>query len=197
MNPRSDVRRTGSKIHETATRNDRTMAKKPTIIVKRSTGNRPKGNGAVQNRPREEKRETDRPESLTGVVNQESDTRTEPNATEKGPVDSLSGDDLSSPVWPPMPGFDLEGANRNQQYAVRSTVVLCDCCVQDSWDGIFDVLARNFDSPNSLMWWLRKVGKAHLVDRLKGKDIVDAVRIAAHDLHRELKKEIGLPRARW
>jgi len=96
-----------------------------------------------------------------------------------------------------IPGFDMEGASRIQQYYIRSVVILCDCFVQRSPDGIFDVLARNFGDHGILTWWLRRVGKAHLVDQVKGKDLVDAIRKVAHSLHRELSGVIGRPMARW
>jgi len=47
------------------------------------------------------------------------------------------------------------------------------------------------------MWWLRRIGKGHVADTLKGKDIVDACRKAAHMLDRQLKREIGQPVPRW
>ena len=100
-------------------------------------------------------------------------------------------------VEKPIPGFDMEGASRNQQYYIRSVVILCDCSVQRNADGIFDVLARNFWGLGILTWWLRRVGKAHLVDQVKGKDLVDAIRKVAHSLHRELSDVIGRPMARW
>lgn len=196
MNPRSEVHRTGSKNRTASSRKGKPMPKKPTIIEKGSARSRGESNGIAQNLSVEEMRETDRPESPTEVVNQDSASQTTPDEAEERPSDPIGGDDPSAPSWPPMPGFELEGANRNQQYAVRSMVILCDCCVQNSPDGVFDVLARNFDTVTALMWWLRKIGKGHLVRRVKGKDVVDAVRNAAHDLNRELKVEIGLPVAR-
>ena len=98
---------------------------------------------------------------------------------------------------PKIPGFDLEGASQYQQNITCFTVILCDCCVQRSPDGIFDVLGRNFPDTGSLAWWLRRLGKGHLADRVKRKDIVDAIRKISQDLFRELKGEIGRPVARW
>ncbi len=64
---------------------------------------------------------------------------------------------VSSPL-PQIPGFHLEGATLNQQYAIRRMVILCDCSVQKSPEAIFDVLARNFADVGGLRWWLIKIG---------------------------------------
>jgi hypothetical protein len=103
----------------------------------------------------------------------------------------------ASMVSPTIPGFDLDGVSRNQQYVLRNMLVLCDCCVQTSSDGVFDVLARNFSDTGALMWWLRKIGKDRIAELVKGKDLVDAIRKAAHRLYRDLTFEIGKPVARW
>jgi hypothetical protein len=87
--------------------------------------------------------------------------------------------------------------SRVQDYALRNLLVFADCCVQTCPEGIFDVLARNFDSVGALGWWLQRVGKGELIPRTKGKDLIDALRIVAHNLCRELKAEIGKPVARW
>jgi hypothetical protein len=103
----------------------------------------------------------------------------------------------SEPALPSIAGFDLSGMSLSQQYAIRNAVVLCDCSVQKTPELISDVLGRNFADTGALMWWLRRIGKGHLGESLKGKDIVDAVRKAAHGLSRELKEEIGRPVPRW
>jgi hypothetical protein len=98
---------------------------------------------------------------------------------------------------PKIPGFDLGGASQYQQNITRFAVILCDCCVQRGPDGVFDVLGRNFPDTGSLAWWLRRLGKGHLADLVKRKDIVDAIRKVSHDLFQELRAEIGRPIARW
>lgn len=85
----------------------------------------------------------------------------------------------------------------SHQYSVRCALVLCDCSVQKTPEAIFDVLGRNFNDTGALMWWLRRIGKGHLAELLKGKDVVDAVRKAVHALSRELREQIGKPVARW
>jgi hypothetical protein len=103
----------------------------------------------------------------------------------------------SAPELPPIAGFDLSGMSLNQQYAIRNAVVLCDCSVQNTPERIFDVLGRNFADTGALMWWLRRIGKGHLAEPLRGKDVVDAVRKTAHSLSRELREQIGIPAVRW
>lgn len=103
----------------------------------------------------------------------------------------------SLPPLPPLPGFSLDGASRNQSYAIRNMLVFADCCVGHTEDEIFDVIARNYSDTGSVCWWLFRIGKGDLVPRLKGKDLVDAARIVAHVLHRQLKKEVGLRIPRW
>jgi hypothetical protein len=117
----------------------------------------------------------------------------EPQNSENLPQNSAQ----PATALPSIEGFDLSGMSISQQYAIRNALVLSDCSVQKSPERIFDVLARNFADTAALMWWLRKIGKGHLAESLKGKDIVDAVRKAAHALSRELKDQIGKPVARW
>jgi hypothetical protein len=102
-----------------------------------------------------------------------------------------------APALPSIAGFDLSGMSISQQYAIRNAVVLCDCSVQKTPELIFDVLARNFADTGALMWWLRRMGKGHLAESIKGKDVVDAVRKTAHALSRELREQIGKPMVRW
>lgn len=113
------------------------------------------------------------------------------------PTDEPQNSTPPSPVLPQIDGFDLSGISLVQQYSIRCAVVLCDCCVQATPERIFDVLGRNFADVGILSWWLKRIGKGRLSESLKGKDIVDAVRKAAHMLSRELKEEIGKPVARW
>ena len=84
---------------------------------------------------------------------------------------------------------------RIQQYWISTMLVFADCAVQNNPDGVFDVLARNFDSPGALSWWLYRIGRGEMAKYTKGKDVVDAIRKVAHELHRELR-EIGKPVAR-
>jgi hypothetical protein len=101
------------------------------------------------------------------------------------------------PALPPIPGFHLEGVSRNQQYWIRTMLVLCDCCVKPTPEAVFDVLARNFNDVGGLCWWLWRIGQAGLVPRTKGKDLVDAFRVVAYALHQQLRAEIGRPIPRW
>jgi hypothetical protein len=103
----------------------------------------------------------------------------------------------SPPPLPPLPGFFLDGASRNQSYVIRNMLVFADCCVAHTEDEVFDVIARNYSDTGGVCWWLYRIGKPKIVPRLKGKDIVDAARIVAHALHRQLKKEVGLRIPRW
>ena len=86
---------------------------------------------------------------------------------------------------------------RIQRYWIGSMLVFADCSVQDSPDGVFHVLARNFKHTGALSWWLWKIGHGEMTRYVKGKDIVDAIRKIAHELHRILKSEVGKPVARF
>ena len=86
--------------------------------------------------------------------------------------------------------------SRIQQYWISIMLVFADCAVQNNPDGVFDVLARNFDSPGTLSWWLHRIGHGDIAKYTKGKDIVDAIRKVAYELYRDLR-EIGKPVARW
>jgi hypothetical protein len=98
---------------------------------------------------------------------------------------------------PPLPGYNLDGVSRNQQYIIRNMLLFADCAVQISAEGVFDVLARNFSDTGALVWWLWRVGKRDLATRIKRMDIVDAARITAHALHQQIKAEIGGKLPRW
>jgi len=84
---------------------------------------------------------------------------------------------------------------RIQQYWISTMLIFADCAVQKSPDGVFDVLARNFETTGALSWWLHRIGHAEIAKHTKGKDIVDAIRKVAHELYRELRY-IGKPVAR-
>ena len=93
----------------------------------------------------------------------------------------------------PQPAQQL---GRNQKMWIDTMMVFADCAVQKSPDGIFDVLARNFQDTGGLNWWLWRIGKGELTEHLKGKDIVDAIRKLSFVLFKSLKLEINrsLPR---
>ena len=181
------------------------MLKKPKFIIRRaakSTSGEKDASPEVPVKETEEvtikgAEEVATPGPITQIANPVSDTippREQDHPIQSDPLKDASPD---RPSPPPVPGFTLEGAGLSHQYAIRSVVTLCDCCVQKSPDGIFDVLGRNFVDTGGLMWWLRRVGKSHVAEQIKGKDVVDAVRKAAHLLFRELKAEIGRPVPRW
>jgi len=83
-----------------------------------------------------------------------------------------------------------------QDYAIRNMLVFADAAVAKDPDGVFDVLARNFDSPGWVSYWLRKVGHGDKARYAKGRDLVEYIRKVAHELHGDLK-DIGKPKARW
>jgi hypothetical protein len=112
-------------------------------------------------------------------------------------VPEVSDQTLTPPALPPIPGFNLDGVSRNQGYAIRTMLVFADCAVQPSTEAVFHVLGRNFDTVGALVWWLHRIGKSGLSPRTKNKDLIDALRVVAHGLHRQLKTEIGLPIPRW
>jgi hypothetical protein len=176
-----------------------TTSKKPKVIIRRAA----KQNSEIKIIEKEqvimERDENGQvsvdPEIETSVPNLTIEK--EPESLSESPSTNDSDQVSPMPTYPAISGFDLDVVSRNQQYVLRNMLVLCDCCVQSSPDGIFNVLARNFNDTGGVMWFMRKIGKSHIADLLKGKDVVDAVRKAAHELHRELKGEIGRPVARW
>jgi hypothetical protein len=103
----------------------------------------------------------------------------------------------SPPALPSIPGFNLDGVSRNQQYAIRNLIVFADCAVQKDESGVFDTLARNFDSNGFLSYFLSKSGYGHLTPYGKGRDLIDYIRKVAHEIHRDMKKSIGKPIPRW
>jgi hypothetical protein len=169
------------------------MDKKPKIIIRKAH----KKNGTGE---------------LTGTVrSDETGPATEQPAVDSHVQDAItpespgasSGEHRSNdghpdpPVLPPIPGFDVSGASRVQDNALRNLLVFADCCVQTGPEGVFNVIARNFDNVGALGWWLQRVGKGELLPRTKGKDLVDAIRVISHTLYRQLRDEIGKPVPRW
>ena len=47
---------------------------------------------------------------------------------------------------------------RIQRYWIGTMLIFADCSVQKSPEGIFDVLARNFEDTGALSWWLWRIG---------------------------------------
>ncbi len=91
---------------------------------------------------------------------------------------------------------DQPMTSRMHDYWIRTMLVFADAAVAKDPDGVFDVLARNFDSAGNLSWWLHRVGHGDKAQYAKGRDLVEYIRKVAHELHRDLK-EIGKPVARW
>jgi hypothetical protein len=91
----------------------------------------------------------------------------------------------------------VQKMSRPLGYSMRSAYLLADVAVQKSPEGVFDVLARNFDNPGLLNYWLDRVGHGDKKQWLKGKDLIDYLRIVAHRLYRDLSREVGRPVARW
>ena len=87
--------------------------------------------------------------------------------------------------------------SRIQHLWIATMLIFADCSVQKSPEGIFDVLARNFEDTGALSWWMWRIGYGDKTKLLKGKDIVDVIRKVAHLLYRDLKKGIGRPVARF
>ena len=86
---------------------------------------------------------------------------------------------------------------RNQKIWVDTMLVFADCCVQRNEEGVFDVLARNFEDTGGLNWWLWRIGLGAMSKHLKGKDIVDAIRKISSQLFKHLAQDIGKPRSRF
>lgn len=172
------------------------MSKNSKVIIRRP-GKQNLGPSGPTGQPYHQAQDLRQPGQGSGSFSHDAEVSIPQNADDLVSSESANTDMNPSAPEKTIQGFELEGANRNQQYFIRAAVILCDCSVQRSPDGIFDVLARNFGDLGLLTWWLRRVGKAHLVDLVKGKDLVDAVRKVAHALHRELSGVIGRPTARW
>jgi hypothetical protein len=172
------------------------MAKKTKVIVRRSTKN-----SAVESDHSESPALTEQEQTSEASA----DPQAEAQINETTAPEGISGELEAKPDSETAPQeallnaswFNLESASPHKQNVMRTMLVLSDCCVQPCPEGIFDVLARNFDSPGFLSWWLTRIGKAHLIAFLSGKDIVDGIRKVSHELYRELKTEIGRPVARW
>jgi hypothetical protein len=167
--------------------------KKPKVVIRKNR----RANDTELN-PTTQREDSGKMEMSTASVE-------EPMASETTTIDdamaATSQDDTPSTAiplaLPPLPGFEVSGASRVHEYAVRTMLVFADCAVQSSPEAIFDVLARNFADTGALVWWLWRIGKGGLATRLKRMDIVDAARITAHALHQQLKNEIGEKLPRW
>lgn len=96
--------------------------------------------------------------------------------------------DTTEPVRPAI--------SRMQDYRIRDMLVFADAAVAKDPDGVFDVLARNFETPGGVSWWLHRVGHGEKAQYAKGRDLVEYIRKVSHELHRDLK-DIGKPKARW
>ena len=115
-----------------------------------------------------------------------------------------SVDHVRTELSTPVPSQDQNSGSAqapamslSQKYTLLSIQTFADCVVQQSPDGIFDVLARNFADNGTLSFWLHKVGYGHLTAYGKGHDIVDYMRKTAHELFKAIKSDIGKPVARW
>ncbi len=95
------------------------------------------------------------------------------------------------------PPKEAPAMSRLQDNFLKSLLVFADCVVQTNASGVFDTLARNFADKPMLNYWLFRVGYGHLSDYTRNKDIVDAIRKVAYELHRDMKKNIGKAVARW
>jgi len=112
-----------------------------------------------------------------------------PEEVETPQTTETSPGDTSSAERPTM--------SRLQENALKSLLTYADCVVQEDETGIFDVLARNFEDKGLLNFWLWKVGYGHLSKFGRTKDLVDFIRIISREIHRDMKKTIGKPVARW
>ena len=140
------------------------MLKKPKFVIRRAAKSTAEEIKPLPEPPTMEGDEAAPSETLTPAGNQVSDAIPADEGDHPTQGDPSIDAGPHPPAPPPVPGFTLEGASTGHQYAIRSLVTLCDCCVQKSPDGIFDVLGRNFVDTGGLMWWLRKVGKPHVAE---------------------------------
>lgn len=92
---------------------------------------------------------------------------------------------------------EIADSGRLQDHCFRNLLVFADCAVQADRCGVFDVLARNFDNHGTLSDWLNKVGYSGMSGYARGRDLIDYIRIVAHEIHEDMKKSIGKPVARW
>ncbi len=86
---------------------------------------------------------------------------------------------------------EVQDISRNQSYWISTMKIFADCAVQENQQGVFDVLARNFDTSGHLSWWLWRIGHADKCKYTKRKDIVDAIRKVSSELYRDLRQDIG------
>jgi hypothetical protein len=87
--------------------------------------------------------------------------------------------------------------SRIQRYWIGTMLVFADCALQKDPEGVFDVLARNFEHTGALSWFLWKIGHGEMTRFVRGKDLIEAIRKIAHELYRYLKTEVGRPVARF
>jgi len=92
---------------------------------------------------------------------------------------------------------ELPAMSRLQDNFLRNLLVFADCAVQKDESGVFDTLARNFADKAMLNYWLSKTGYGYLSRHTRNKDLVDFIRKVAYELHRDMKKTVGKPVARW
>ena len=158
---------------------------KPVVVINRSKS-RPDAD-----EPTDNSREIEEPIDQGKLLHAGNEERLEPTAA--SPVndsDSRQGKELSEAFPPPA-------MSRAQDYAMRNLLVFADCAVQEDESGVFDVLARNFDSTGLMGYWLNKVGYGHLTQYAKDRDLVQYIRKAAHQIHRHMKRTVGKPVTRW
>ena len=112
-----------------------------------------------------------------------------PEEAQKPQAKETSPGDTSSAERPTI--------SRLQKNALKSLLTYADCAVQKNESGIFDVLARNFEDKPLLNFWLWKVGYSHLSKFGRNRDLVDFIRVISREIHRDMKKTVGKPVARW
>lgn len=127
----------------------------------------------------------------TGAGEQVTDEKHEDLPSEKVPEPAAF---LPSQVQPAPEAVEVPPRpqlGRLQQYWISTMLIFADCAVQKSPEGVFDVLARNFEHTGALSYWLWRIGHGDKVQYVKRKDIVDAIRKVSAELHRDLSREVG------
>jgi hypothetical protein len=129
--------------------------------------------------------------------------RNDGNPAHAGDENKNTSVDMQTELPPAVPRQDQNSDSAqapsmslSQKYTLLSIQTFADCAVQQSPDGIFDVLARNFADNGNLSYFLQKVGYGHLTSYARGHDIVDYVRKTSHELFKAMK-DVGKPIARW
>jgi len=135
-------------------------------------------------------------ETNEGVPEQETHTG-DLSDVNHGPDDQSGASHIdatpSTGEQPPEP----QQIGRIQEYWIATMKIYADCAIQADQEGVFDVLARNFETSGALSWWLWRIGHADKCQYTKRKDIVDAIRKVAAELHKDLCRDVGRPIARW